>query len=33
MEDYIGREDYIRIGRYIYKVVFRIGKWRILRLM
>lgn len=33
MQDYIAREETIRIGPYLYKVVFRIGKWRILHLM
>lgn len=33
MKDYIAREETIRIGPYLYKVVLRIGKFRILRLM
>ena len=33
MQDYIAKENIIRIGPYLYKVVFCIGKWRILRLM
>lgn len=33
MQDYIAQEKIIRIGPYLYKVVFRIGKWRILRLL
>lgn len=33
MHDYIAQEETIRIGPYLYKVVFRIGRWRILRLM
>ena len=33
MQDYITKENIIRIGPYLYKVVLCIGKWRILRLM
>ena len=33
MQDYIAKENIIRIGPYLYKMVLCIGKWRILRLM
>lgn len=33
MQDYIAKENIIRIGPYLYKVVLCIGKWHILRLM
>ena len=33
MQDYIAKENVIRIGPHLYKVVLCIGKWRILRLM
>ena len=33
MQDYIAKENIIRIGPYLYKVVLCISKWRILRLM
>lgn len=33
MQDYIAKENIIRIGPYLYKVALCIGKLRILRLM
>ena len=33
MQDFIAKENIMRIGPYLYKVVLCIGKWRILRLM